>query len=538
MAGAAAWSHRWGVAAWSLAGGGFLIYFGLAYRAEVLSFKGGGAAFAAAATPMAETMRAFSGPAERLDTYGGYVTYHNASMAALFLALWAVIQGARAVRGWEEKGVLAVWLATGRRRFAVLAARWLGFLAALTVIAACVGAAYGAGAAVAGQPQWLASFVVAGETGLVAAVGFGCGLLAAQLTRTARTAAGRVAAAMTVLYVAGNLAPRLGAAGGLRFLSPFFYFQQSRVLVPGHDFDAAATAVLVLLAVLPVAAAALALERRDVGAALAPQRPHVERRRRAGIRGLWMRDAWLADVRSNVVAIAAWAAGAALLLGMVISVVGQVEAVWSSSDIIRALFRGLPGRTLLDQYMAYVTTMAAIGPAGFAVAEAARWVGDLHEGRLATVIAATGSRSRAVLEWAASATAGVLAIAAAIAAGSGVAALAAGVTLRLDGVIRTAADTALFGLAVVGVALLAVTVFRSGFAVGALGAGLGAAFLVSLFGPIFEWPQWIVRLSPFTAFGTPYVDVPPPAGLALMLVLAVGGAAAAAVVARRRSTFA
>lgn len=540
MVGAAAWSHRWGVAAWSLAGAGFLLYFGLAYRAEVLSFAGGAAAFAAAAGPMAETMRALTGPADRLDTYGGYVTYHNVTIAALFLALWAVIQGARAVRGWEERGVVAVWLATGVQRRTLLVERWLGFLVALAVIAVAVGIGYGAGAAIAEEPDWAGSFAVAGQTALVAAGGFGLGLLAAQLVRTARTAAGAVAAGMVVVYVLGNMAPRLGVANGLRFLSPFFYLQQSRALIPGHHVDPVATAVLALVAALPVAAAAFAFERRDVSSALGarPERQSKRPSRPVHLRGILSRDAWLADVRAGAFGLMVWALASAGLVALIVSVVGQVEGDWSASEMMRALFSRFPGRTLADQYMAYVTAMAAMGPAGFVVSEAARWVGDLHEGRTATVVATTGSRSRAVLEWAATATVGVVTIAAGVAAGCLGGALVAGIGLRADGVLRMVADTALFGLAVVGVGLLAVAVFRSGFAVGALGAVLGAAFVISLFGPIFEWPQWLIHLSPFNAFGTPYLEVPAPGGLALMAGLALVGGAAAAIVARTRSTFA
>jgi hypothetical protein len=90
---AAAWDHRWGTLAWVLGAGLFLVYFGVAYAAPVRTFAGGAAAFGASVGPVAEGMRPLNGLAERLDTYGGYVTYHNTGGLAIGLALWALIQG-------------------------------------------------------------------------------------------------------------------------------------------------------------------------------------------------------------------------------------------------------------------------------------------------------------------------------------------------------------------------------------------------------------------------------------------------------------
>lgn len=76
--------------------------------------------------------------------------------------------------------------------------------------------------------------------------------------------------------------------------------------------------------------------------------------------------------------------------------------------------------------------------------------------------------------------------------------------------------------------------FRSGAAVGVLGGLLGAGFFASLFGPMFRWPGWILHLSPFDAFGTPYSAVTRPGGMALLAALALVGLFAAAVIAHRR----
>jgi ABC-2 type transport system permease protein len=538
LAGSAAWSHRWGALSWVVGAGGFLLYFGIAYQASVRSFKGGAASFGLAAATVADAMRPLSGPAERLDTYGGYVTYHNASIAALLLSLWALIQGARAIRGWEERGAVELWLAAGRRRWKALIDQWIGFLAALAVIAAGIGIGFGAGAAAAQEANWGGAAAVAIEMALVAATFFGMGMLISQLAGTARGGAGLATIGMLGLYLTANMAPDLGWFAWLRFLSPFFYFQQSRAMVPGHPTDLMATAVLALTAAALVTAAALAFERRSLGSRLWQRPGKVETgrasRRRVRISAPWRRDAWLADLRSQWVSLTLWALGSAVIMVMVVSVAAQVTGVWESSELIRRLFLRFPNASFVDQYMTYVTILAALAPVSFVVAEASRWIGDLSEGRAEALLAVTGSRIRIVLEWAASATVGIIVVSLAVLAGCIAGAALAGIGLRTESLVRTTAAAILLGAGIGGVALLLVVVFRNGVAVGALGAVLGLGFFVSLLAPMLNWPEWVVRLSPFDAFGTPYASVPRPSGIALLAGLAVIGTIAAAAVAQRR----
>ena len=112
----------------------------------------------------------------------------------------------------------------------------------------------------------------------------------------------------------------------------------------------------------------------------------------------------------------------------------------------------------------------------------------------------------------------------------------AGVDLRAESLVRTTAAAILLGAAVCGIALLAVVLFRSGVAVGALGAVMGVGFFISLLAPTLRWPEWVIRLSPFDAFGTPYASVPRPSGITMLTAWAVVGAIAAALVAQRRAS--
>src|SRR5450759_527136 len=146
-------------------------------------------------------------------------------------------------------------------------------------------------------------------------------------------------------------------------------------------------------------------------------------------------------------------------------------------------FVRLPGTTFVDQYMGYVTILAALAPVAFVVTEASRWVDDLSVGRAEVQLSIAGSRSRGVLDWALSAVAGIIVVSLALTAGCMVGAASAGVELRADSLMRTTAAAILLGSAICGVALLAVVVFRSGFAIGALAAALGVGFLLRCWRP-------------------------------------------------------
>jgi ABC-2 type transport system permease protein len=113
-------AHRVGALAWILGGGLAMLGTAAALAAEMADFPGGAAALAASVSAGAEAMRLLRWPAERLDTLGGYLTYHNVILFNLFLALYGVVQGARDIRGTEERGGLEEILATGHPRAAVV----------------------------------------------------------------------------------------------------------------------------------------------------------------------------------------------------------------------------------------------------------------------------------------------------------------------------------------------------------------------------------------------------------------------------------
>ncbi len=104
-------SHRMGIAVWIVGGSLAMYAIAAGFASEVARFAGGAKAMAASMAAGVEALRLLRWPAERLDTLGGYLTYHNITMYVLFLSLYAAVAGARAVRGLETRHSLEEILA-------------------------------------------------------------------------------------------------------------------------------------------------------------------------------------------------------------------------------------------------------------------------------------------------------------------------------------------------------------------------------------------------------------------------------------------
>ena len=529
--------HRIGLLSWGLALGLVAYWFGTIYQ-ETISGSGGAAGFAAVAQTTADAMRPLTGPAERLDTYGGYFTYHNLGYIVLFMSIYAAIQGAGAVRGDEERGVADLWLAAGRARWTLVRDRTLAFASLLAVIAAVSGLGIALSSVAAGQTDWTGGFLAMAEIALTALVAYAAALLVSQLVRTARAAATIVGFALVVLYLLNNLADTSPVLGWLRWLSPFAYTEQSRALIPGHGVNLPATLLLAVVAVALTAGAAAAYQARDAGSPLlgrtSEARPAAPPRVR--LHRLGSRDLWIAGLREQRVALTGWFLLAGFLEYLYVALGENVVDAWGNNPMIREIFFRMAPGSLADQYISFTVVMTAGIAVAFVVVQAARWLGDLGHGRSEMQLASGVTRSRLVLEHATTLTAGLVVISAAGIAGLAVGAWVSGFTVSGAGAARTFSATLLLGLGAGGAALLVVAWLRSGIAVAFLTLFLAGSWLITLFGGIAHLPDWLIRLSIFDAFGDPYLGPLQTWSVVYLAALAVAGTAVAMTVTSRRSS--
>ena len=526
-------AHRTGIILWMAAGAATQFATAGMLAQEFRSTPGGGAAIAPGVEAAAQALRILRWPAERLDTLGGYLTYHNVLLIPLFLGLYAAIAGAQAIRGAEAGGSLEQLLATGQTRTAIVRDRALGFLVASALIALGLGAGTALGLAAGGEADTVGSFVIIGEAVLCGFTFYALGILVAQLTRNARTAVGVTALAMTALFVVTNVWDKAGPLGVARFISPFFYFQQSRVLVPGHGLDLVATLALAVTPVLLLVAAAWAFERRDYAAVLLPRRVIETARRPVKVQGPWLAALWSSSLIRQRYGLLAWAVGTATMAGLVAYLEPEVRKLWADIDYFRRFIAVSGGDSLTDQYIAYAGALLAPVAAAYVTTQVASWVSDLRQGRVELILSSPVAWTRLVVERLLALAGGIVVIVAAAVAGLTLGAIASGVPLHADGLARLAADSILFGLAIGALGAVLAAGLRTSLATALLAVFLVATYLVELLTPVYEWPSWIGKLSVFEAFGQPYVGVPAVSGLALLAALALVGTAAAAWMSER-----
>src|SRR5579864_1182867 len=96
-------SHRIGMLALGLGFGALVAILAPAYVTAAKALAGGLQALAAAALPVAQSFEFLTGPVDRLDTVGGYLSYKIYPDIALLIAIYAAIQGTQVIRGSESK---------------------------------------------------------------------------------------------------------------------------------------------------------------------------------------------------------------------------------------------------------------------------------------------------------------------------------------------------------------------------------------------------------------------------------------------------
>ena len=531
-------AHRVGAAVWIVVGGLTMLVMGAAVATEMADFPGGPRALAASVAAGAEAMRLLRWPAERLDTLGGYVTYHNVILFNVLLAVYGVIQGARDIRGGEERGTLEQVLATGHGRTAVVRDRAVGFALLAALIGLGLGLGVQAGLAFGDESNLGGSLITMGTSGLIAVVGYALGMTLSQFVGSARAASGIGAAVMCGLYLATNVIDSLGpAAPVVRLVSPFHHANASRALVPGYGLDLVATVALVAMAGVMFAVAAWAFEHRDYAAPV--WRLQVRHRPEQRVPGpvvvprRMLGSVWAATVRRGWVAMAAWAGCTAGFVWMFASLQPTVMDMWEELDFINAMVGALGTTSPEDAYWSYIGELVTPVIAAYVITQASGWVADLAQGRVEMTLSGPVTWTMLVRGRLVATTVGVAAILAGVVAGVVIGAASVGGSVDPVGVARMLAAGLLFGAALAAVAAIAVAVVRRTVAVTVLAVVVGASYLLAYLVPVLGWPDWLNRISVFWAFGHPYLRLPPTSGLLVLGVLAVAGSMAAAALAER-----
>ena len=457
---------------------------------------------------------AWNAAAIAVDTTGGYAMF-KIGIFIFLIAVWPLLAASRALRGEEERGSMDVLLSlpVSRSRVAVekIAAIWTALLA----MGALVGLLSYAGGQRFGGEFGLGDALLYGlDLSLICAVVAGAALLLSQLTSEASGAA-RWAGGLLVVTIVVDMVHRIFTdLEWVSRLSPIYYFNLSKPLVPSYGTNLGAMLFLLALATLLCAAAVWIFARRDIGATVAvPWRSRRAARAVAPaalpVRDWSVRSVYARGIATIIVPTLWWS----LLVGgfgawMVVAIqqIGkQLEELMSESPVMQAVLASIGGEgaTLNATFLSAMFQILPILLMAFVVTQVNGWASDEENGRLDMVLATPQTRLGVILgRFAALSTATIFIGLAALAATLS-AARVSGLALDDGNVVVASLGMVPLGLLIGGIGYLGAGWLRTAADTGLLSFLLVFWFVVSFIGRDLGWPDATLRLSAFYYYGQP-----------------------------------
>jgi ABC-2 type transport system permease protein len=472
----------------------------------------------------------------RVDTVPGYLQWRVYGALPILFVFWALMSASGATRGDEEHGLVEQWLSAGVGKARYMALRFLAFLVASVVAVAATSTAIALVAATGGSPLDAASvFEMSAAVLAVTVVCYGIAFVAAQLTGSRNAAAGLAGVLLLALFFMNGFSRTVDGLKPLAsIVSPFYYYDRSNPLTPGGTFDALRTAGLLAAGFALAALAAWLMRIRDLGAPLLRRRSHRGATSHHSSPNRLLRIPVVSALFEQRLGLLTWGLGTAAGATFIASIGRQMVDLVNGPGGFRA-YLTLVGHG--DPYVA-ITGFFWFGIfqmllAVYAITQVARWSSDDNEGRLEMVLSAPVSRSRVVGERALVLLVATVAIIAVSSVAFYISAHSENIELHASDL--AAASTVLvpfvLSFAAIG-ALLASRVPRQTVAVLATIAFL--SYLITEGGPLMKWPDWVLKLSVFSLYGSPLTSGVYWTGLWILLVVTVVGFGLAAVLMQRR----
>lgn len=469
-----------------------------------------------------------------VDTIGGYATF-KIGIFIFLIAVWPLLAASRMLRGEEDRGSMDVLLSLPRTRLAValekLAAMWTALLAMGVLIGLLT---FAGGQKFGGGFSLIDGLLFGLNLALICAVIGGVALLISQFTQEGRTAAGWTAGLLLVFIVMDMVHRVVPNTEWISRLSPIYYYNRSKPLVPSYGTNPGALLLLLALTLLLSGAAVWLFARRDV-AGTVPLPRWLRRPARPASRSLPIGDWSLRSLYSRSLGMIAmptawWTLGIAGFAGWIIFAVQQVESrlssLLSSSPTVANLIKNIGGgdASVNASLLSAMFVLLPLFLMAFAVTQVNGWSSDEQDGRLELVLA-TPQRRLAVLlaRFAALGSATVFIGVITLLASAGAAA-AAGLAVDTGNLAAATLGMVPLGLLIAAVGYLAAGWLRTAADTGLLSFLLLIWFFISFIGPELKLPEATLRLSPFYYYGTPLLH-----GLAFSSVVGVVAIAAVAL---------
>ncbi len=469
----------------------------------------------------------------KVDTAGGYATWKY-GFTILVMALWPILAGSRMLRGEEEGGSLNVLLSLPRSRSRVALQKLAAMWAALLGMALLIGLlTYGAGRGVSANFGLDGALLFGLNLALISGVFGSLALFVSQFTQERRTASGITGGLLALFIVVDMIHRVIPGTDWLSRLSPVYYYNLSKPLIPSYGTDPVALLVMAVLSVLLSGAAIWLFARRDVGAPVALPRwlslPRRAPRPEAALPvNAWsLRSIYTRSLARMAVPTFWWTVVIAGFAAWMVFIVEQTEkqlrSLYESSPILKDLINKVGGGDITTNasLLSFLFVFLPVLLMAFAVTQASRWAADEEDGLHELVLATPQSRLKVLLMRFGALTTATVIIGVVTLALTALAAAVSG--LALDGGNLVAATLSMIplGLLIAAVGYLLSGWLRTAVDTGLLSFLLVAWFVITFIGPELNFPGAVMRLSPFYYYGTPLVNGLPLGDMLLVLAVAV-----------------
>ena len=469
---------------------------------------------------------------------GGYATW-KFGIGIFVICIWPILAASRMLRGEEESSRLDALLTTPRSRLRVVLEKVGALWTALLVIGLIVGVMGGAFDARSHDFGMTDALLFGLNLSLISAVFGGLALFISQFTRERTTAAGATGALLVFFVVLDMLHRVIPNTEWISRLSPIYYYNLSKPLVPSYGTSFSGLLVQLTLAMILTGAATWLFVRRDVGDVVAlPGRLSRIQAEASPSRALPVRDWSLGSVYARslgqlMMPTFWWTIVIATMGAFLVLVAEQLatklQQLAGTSPFFNQFMDSLggAGAAFNDSLLSLLFFYMPLLVMAFAVTQVNRWETDIDEGRIEMVLA-TPQRRQAVLlgRFAALATATVVITLVTLAA------IFASVALARITVDSGNLAVATLGLIPMALFVAAIGYFAGGWLTSAADTGLlsfllVAWFVISFIGPDLKWPDSTLKLSPFYYYGTPILHGFQTGNMLVLTALALVALAAA-----------
>ncbi len=352
----------------------------------------------------------FLGEPVAMLTPAGYITFrYMETTLPLLLSFWTILAGARLLRGEEERGTMDVLLGTPQPRTRLLLEKIGALVLALLLIAVLFALGAVAGEARIEQHADLVGALLAGLNLSLLAFFFGMvALLLSQFTISRGAAAGG-ASGLLLLALLLNIAGREVSGSWLQYLSPFYYYNLNRPLIPSFTDAPAGALVLLGLSLLLVASSMVLFARRDIGRAAfvwqrtSPNGKHqAERSLSRAEHAVSTRAVSLRSLAASGWSSFWWLLGMMAFCAAILYITPSFQKpfyhVVQQTPWLAQLFFDTPTNTNTGVLGAILFTFLPGLVVIFALTLALKWSSDLENGRLELIFSTPQARLRVLLE--------------------------------------------------------------------------------------------------------------------------------------------